>query len=272
MDIPIVVICHNNHEYLENTLKQLKKFPHYYKNIIILNSNSTRPDTLEYLKHVDVKIHNNTKNEGPWITPNINRALYNQLPNKYILTDPDLEFNKNLPSNFIEILDKLGDTYNACKIGFALDISDFNLMHQVSYYPNYTISTWEQQFWKDKINNENYEMYYAAIDTTFCLCNKVIRNGYNIRVAGNFTAKHLPWYVQNDVLTIYDRFLIYTNQTKISTISHIDVAHINQNFYNIQKNQTQIFIKKIMKIQTLTFGQIYTKIGNMKLFLFLINI
>lgn len=53
-----------------------------------------------------------------------NVDLYNYLPEKFILTDPDLEFNENLPSNFIDILVDISENYQCYKVGFALDISD----------------------------------------------------------------------------------------------------------------------------------------------------
>ena len=58
------------------------------------------------------------------------------------------------------------------------------------------IYDWESQFWNNKIIDKNYELYKANIDTTFCLINNnYINNGTsNIRIAGEFTAKHLPWY------------------------------------------------------------------------------
>ena len=37
----------------------------------------------------------------------MNSNIYNSLPDKFILTDPDLQFNENLPNNFIEILIEL---------------------------------------------------------------------------------------------------------------------------------------------------------------------
>ena len=102
MDIPILVICHNNYKYVDNTLKQIKNINNnYYKNIQILDNLSTDEKTIDYLKTVDCNVIYNKTNSGPWINSNNNSHIYNNLPNKFIITDPDLEFNKNLPSNFI---------------------------------------------------------------------------------------------------------------------------------------------------------------------------
>ena len=101
MDIPIVIICYNNYMYVENTLKQIASInKDYYTNIIILNNMSTCSDTISYLNKVDVRVINNVGNFGPWITPTNNRQLYDLLPDKYIITDPDLKLNPNIPKLF----------------------------------------------------------------------------------------------------------------------------------------------------------------------------
>ena len=126
MRIPIIVICYNNYRYVKNTLSQILKINReYYNNIMILNNKSTCLHTINFLNGVDVPVINNSTNNGPWITKYKNPHIYNRLPNKFIITDPDLKFNENIPNNFIEILSNLSDKYGASKIGFALNISDY---------------------------------------------------------------------------------------------------------------------------------------------------
>ena len=111
MNIPIIIVCYNNYKYVNHTLTQLKKINNdYYKNIIILNNSSNCVDTINFLKSVDVKVINNNNN-GPWINNYNNKHIYDILPNKFILTDPDLKINENIPNNFIEILSELSDKY-----------------------------------------------------------------------------------------------------------------------------------------------------------------
>jgi hypothetical protein len=172
MNIPIIVVCHNNYKYVKNTLLQILKInKEYYKNILILNNSSNCQETINYLNNVDVKVMNN-KNNGPWITQTVNNHIWNILPNKFILTDPDLEFNENIPINFIEILTELSDKYKSYKIGFALDINDYDEMYQTLYHQNKTIYDWEKKYWMNKIDDHYYELYNAPIDTTFSLINK----------------------------------------------------------------------------------------------------
>ena len=45
--IPILIICHNNHVYVDNMIKQLKKInKDYLSTITIINNRSTNSDTI----------------------------------------------------------------------------------------------------------------------------------------------------------------------------------------------------------------------------------
>jgi len=129
--IPIIIITYNNYKYVENTIKQLIKInKDYENNIQILNNCSTCSDTIAYLKSLKYKIIENTGNHGPRVNKTDNRHIYDILPDKYILTDPDLEFNENMPSNYIEHLSKISDELNIFKLGLALDITDSDKFYQ----------------------------------------------------------------------------------------------------------------------------------------------
>lgn len=145
-----------------------------------------------------------------------------------IITDPDLEFNDKLPKNFVEILAILSDKYKCQKIGFALDISDCDKMYADIYLRGKTIHDWEIKFWARKIQEVElemeYEFYKASIDTTFCLYNKK-GTAFNIRIAGDFIAKHLPWYIN-----IYENYLLNTTNKSFSTTSNSITSYIDSNF------------------------------------------
>jgi hypothetical protein len=210
---------------------------------MIMDNHSTSNDTINFLKQIDIHVIYRKTNSYPLISQNYNTDLYNILPDKFILTDPDLEFNQALPYNFVEILCNLSDKYCCNKIGFALDISDFDIMFQGEYYTDYTIYDWEKQFWKNKIINSKYELYKADIDTTFVLINKKYLNDYNIRIAGEFVAKHLPWYIDNKINNIYESYLLYLQQTKISTIKNTILKYIETNYVKVYKNNEMFFIQ-----------------------------
>jgi FkbM family methyltransferase len=259
MDIPIVIVCYNNYRYVKNTLSQILRInKDYYKNIIILNNTSTCLDTIEYLKNlVDVRVINNTGNFGPWITPDNNTHIYNTLPDKFILTDPDLKLNKDIPSNFIEILANLSEKHKTAKIGLGLDISDHKQFYITTHCPgNVSIYEWEKRFWENKIDDDEYELYNADIDTTFCLINKTnISNSCDlkIRVGGNFTAKHIPWYRDNELYNVYDNYNNNINTTHISTMAKIIREYIESSYLRINKNSEFFFIENNINNPNLSF-------------------
>jgi hypothetical protein len=258
-DIPIVIICYNNYRYVENTLSQILRInKRYYNNIIILNNASTCDDTIRYLNRLrcggssgnsgnsSVSIINNIGNFGPWIAADNNNHIYNILPDKFVLTDPDLKLNENIPSNFIDILATLSDKYKTTKIGLALDITDHDQFYPTTeYMANQSICDWEKQFWKNKIDDPDYELYEADIDTTFCLINKSnLTTGIKIRVAGDFTARHIPWYIDNEIYNMYDNYAACINTTHISTIARIVKPYVEKNYLQIRK-KGELFLIKI---------------------------
>ena len=228
MYVPIVIVSYNNHFYVKNTVEQLLQIdPAFAQHIIVMDNNSSDTNTIDYLNEAgkDIRIVRNASNNGPWLTPHINADLYNSLPTKFILTDPDLEFNPHLPANFLDILLELSNTYNCSKIGFALKIDDSDKMYKGSYQLGRDIHSWESMFWVHKIDNPDYELYSADIDTTFYLHNKH-GNGSRIRIAGNFTARHLPFYINDGVLTNTDKYNMY-NSSKFSTIKPLFFNYYN---------------------------------------------
>ena len=229
--IPILIISYNNHKYVENTIRQIIHINASLENsITIIDNNSNDNDTLQYLKDIvsrysSIKVIYNSSNNGPWITDSQNVDIYNMMPDKFILTDPDLEFNTDLPANFIEILVELSNTYNCTKIGFALKIDDSDKMYKGPYQFEMDIHGWESQFWVHKIDNSQYELYSADIDTTFYLHNKY-GDGSRIRIAGNFTARHLPFYINDGILTNTDKYKMYID-SKFSTMKPLFLNHYN---------------------------------------------
>jgi len=246
LTIPIILICFNNHEYIEYAMKQAHHHAPYHK-IIIIDNCSTRPGTLDFLKHLETKattrlcVIRSPHNNGPWIYND--DYFWDMLPDYFILTDPDLEWNNNLPENFISILFDVMirlKEQRVGKIGFALDISEPEKMYPYKTYGHgdETIWEWESKFWTSPCDDPRpsesprfpIPMYYAAIDTTLALYDKSLMrdpNGFSmIRVAGDLTARHLPWYITpNPVLTIEQQCAIYKSQTYISSIAAFFLAY-----------------------------------------------
>jgi hypothetical protein len=198
-DIPIVVICWNNLTFVRNFVNQLKKYPN---KIILVDNNSTYQPLHEYYQTLEIELGD--KIEIKRLNENRGHTVYvdlqNELPDVFIISDPDLELHPSLPLDFSMILYDLSEKYKAYKVGSALDISDSDKFVTCNNYysSGTTIHEFEMQYWNDVIPDDEYILYRAGIDTTLCLINPkyftggLIGNG--IRVAGDFTVKHLPWY------------------------------------------------------------------------------
>lgn len=196
LNMTVVVPAFNNYTFVKNTVKQLEKFT---KNIVVVDNASTYQPLLDYYSteypYRLVKCAQNFKHHVAFRRDLLGITL---IDNKYLLTDPDLQFNPNLPDNFIEELFKISKRYQASKVGFALDIStDINpdlLFLDTHTGVKHTVVNWESRFWKNKKAND---IYVAAIDTIFCMFD-VASKGQHLRVAGNFTAQHIPWILNFD--------------------------------------------------------------------------
>jgi len=192
--LPVVVIAHNNLHFVKNFIEQLRKYPNP---IIIMDNKSNYEPLLEYYKEIQYEL--GSKLEIRYLNENYGSAVFirlkHELPRVYILSDPDLKLNPDMPINFGEIMYNLSNKHKAFKVGLALNISD---KHKFLTCSNYTggksIYDWEIKYWEDRIPDPEYELYRAKTDTTFCLINYNYPEENQIRIAGDFTAKHLPWY------------------------------------------------------------------------------
>ena len=192
-DIPIIVICYNTLHFISNFMKQLERFPNP---VVLVDNASTYPQLLEYYDKIQqewgdrLTIHRLDKNYGHWVYMTRSELF----PDIYVLSDPDLELNPKMPVDVVTRLLELSRLHHSRKIGLALDISQPELfVTNPNYYMEKNIQEWESQFWSHRCEHTDYELYFADIDTTFCLYHKH-NTGPCIRVAGDFMAKHLPWY------------------------------------------------------------------------------
>jgi hypothetical protein len=189
-NISVVIIGYNQYTYIKKMVEQVEKFTN---DIIIIDNNSNYPKLLDYYEtEYKYSLLKQEKNYGHKIME-IKQSLFNNLLGDiYILTDPDLEFNKSLPINFIDELVKISNYFQAEKVGFALLIDSPDIRQDVKSFGK-SIVEWEKQYWCYKLYYPNHEIYNSAIDTTFCLVNRQNKGGH-YRVAGDYVCKHLPWH------------------------------------------------------------------------------
>lgn len=220
--IPIVIVCFNNHIYVENTVRQITaKNPSYVENILIMDNASTDPDTRAYLDATPHKVARNQVNQGPWLNHFYNADVFKALPERYILTDADLELNKAMPENFIDHLVDVMNYTGAWIVGLALKHNDCDLP---SVFDN------ENQFWQTRIPHPTYELYNAGVDTTFALRDHR-GSQLSVRVAGDFTARHLPWYKEDGVMTIAEKYALYSScDRRFSSSANTILEYIEKDY------------------------------------------
>lgn len=188
-EIPVIINNRNRYSYLLRLIHWIEEAG--MKNIYIIDNDSTYPPLLEYYKSIPYTVFRLKENVGHmalWETEII-KSFDNSF---YIYSDPDILPSEECKHEFMQVLfDCLKKYTHIEKAGFALHIDDLP-----EHYSNkYKVMEWESQFWKTKLDDI---IYSASIDTTFALYRPYSGNSQNhfsaCRVAGKFTARHLPWY------------------------------------------------------------------------------
>jgi hypothetical protein len=200
------VVSHNNAVYVANTIKQ---FSRYGITPIVIDNASNR-ETLQLLAHIErsgtARIVYAKKNWGHKV--GFLKTLYDKLPNTFAYTDPDLQLNMNLPSNFLNILESVTERYRVYKAGFALDLLEGREIISVANAKNGDVRLWESQFWRKPLIHDTLEVWAADIDTTFAVYSKKFDLGRffdSVRVGGAFAAIHMPWFPEIDLFTELQR-------------------------------------------------------------------
>lgn len=218
---PLIIPTFNNPTFTKSFVEQSVNCG--FKNIVIYDNNSTFPKMLELLKDLEssCKIIRLEKNYGPHYilrTPEV----YESLPKFFCLSDPDVEYSKSLPEDFLEILLEISEKYKIGKVGFAMQVpkqEEFINPYMQLDDNLWKMEDWEKQFWKDKIGSwRGNDLYDATLDTHFALYNKKYfdpQDRYKaIRVAGDLTSRHLGLYKEAGIPKEEEEF--YRNSAKYS--------------------------------------------------------
>jgi len=210
--IPVILVSYNNGTYVKNMVSQLVE---YQIQPIVIDNNSSDATTLKILKKINnesmAKIAYSDINFGHMV--GFLDPIYELLPEVFAYSDPDLQLNENLPKDFLTKLSNLTESYQAYKAGFALTLIKNEEIIDV-YYPikstkpfqyskQFTIREYEQRYWRKQLLHKNLEIFCAPIDTTFAVYRKSNFEGNfydGVRVAGDFTAIHMPWFPKIDLM------------------------------------------------------------------------
>jgi hypothetical protein len=186
--------------------------------IVLLDNNSTHPLLLRMYDALEgdatVAVVRLKSNHGH----DVLKFVYDYLPDIFAYTDPDLQI-PTLESRMLDVLAELTNEYRVGKAGVALDISAAaNISSSLRRRPPWgqtsmSVVEWEERYWKERLQSTQYPhliIYKAAVDTTFAVYNKkYFRHDdtrYDaVRVAGTFTAVHLPWIGPNADTSYYQQ-------------------------------------------------------------------
>lgn len=225
LTIPVIIINYNRLADLKMLITFLKERNH--KNIVIVDNNSSYPPLLEYYKEIepDITIERMDRNYGHMVFWE-NKDLYKKYSSGYhIITDSDIIPNEALPVDYVkQLIDILDKNKDITKVGFALKIDDIP-----DYYQHKSkVLEWERRHWENSVG-EN--LYRNELDTTFALYPPRYQYDLNnfyfaIRVAGDFTARHNGWYINNQNLTEEEAF--YFQTASDSNSWKIDIKSIKQ--------------------------------------------
>jgi hypothetical protein len=202
LKIPVLICSYNRYHFLKKIIRQLNKL-----NIkpIIIDNNSTQKKLLNFYKNKKYKknfyLLKLNKNYGPSII--YENFIFNNIPRYFAYTDPDIEINKSIKKNFLEILKKYSEKYKIQKVGFA--INDKNLKNikiriggrnKKNKIIEKIISLKKIMKKNKRIIESNPVIYKTKIDTTFALYNKKYMKKDKLdalSLGDEFTCKHLPW-------------------------------------------------------------------------------
>ena len=210
---PVVVVSYNNGVYAAHLTGQLNR---YGITPIIIDNCSSSASTRSILSDLEqkgnavvVRSRYNFGHEVGFLQP-----VYDVLPEIFCYTDPDIQLNERLPHDFIDTLIKLTSEFKVYKAGFALALDGHGPIKNIKIHSRHTkpflfdehlsIQEFESRYWVKRLRHDTLEIYAAPIDTTFAAYRKSNYFGDfhdAIRVAGDFSAVHLPWF---DDLDLFD--------------------------------------------------------------------
>lgn len=184
--IPIVINNRNRLTTTRNLADSIRKLGNY--EVIILDNASTYPPLLDWYDTCTYEIVRETVNHGQLAI--YNSGLINRWPIQswVAYTDSDIELGSETPANFADRLCRIGDKYSINKVGLALRIDDIPDNDENQKW----VKQWESRFWTHEVEPL---VYTSELDTTFGVIKVGIPFQYHaLRVGGNMTCRHLPWY------------------------------------------------------------------------------
>ncbi len=221
--LPIIINNFNRLTTLKLLIDWLTKYG--YKNIVILDNQSTYQPLLDFYQMTDVKVIRLKENFGHlafWKS-----GLYHKYKWKFfVYTDSDVLPIVECPKDFLNTFyQTLVNDLNLKKVGFSIKIDDlpdhFSFKEKVVEY--------EKKYWEKTYHDLAFD---APIDTTFALYKPFTSLKFGeiytqkaIRMAPPYSVRHLPWYNNSNQLNEEEA---YYSQNSNSSSSISNQIHGNQ--------------------------------------------
>lgn len=203
MQIPIII---NNRNRLTTTKRLVADLNNLgYTDIYILDNASTYEPLLEWYRQCPATVEYIGRNMGHkalWEYGILN--MFKKCP-FVVYTDSDIELNSATPAGFIEQMVGIAGDTGVEKVGLAIRIDDIPPTPA-----NQRVYNIERRYWANKVDHPTHEVYEAIVDTSFCIVRP--DSSYNwstkaVRVAGNLTCTHRPWYLDYDNLDAEEQYV-----------------------------------------------------------------
>lgn len=227
--IPIFIFSFNRLSALRESISSFRKLSPQPK-IVIHDTGSTYAPLLDYLTFLENdgvivyrnRPHIDTQSKLNLISDTIGDYFSRNNQSNYAVTDPDVAFSDECPSNVLMLYSDLLEKFpDATGVGPMLRIDDLPDAYPLKAR---VIKRHTEQFYaKEPLYTEwrgiNIAYQYNYIDTTFGLYragSRFERASRSIRVYGPYWARHLDWYIDPSCLTEDQK--LYLSQA--SDVSH----------------------------------------------------
>ena len=204
-DIPIFINARDRVGVMKNLIEWLLDAG--YKNLLILDNDSTYPKLLEYYSELEkiseVKVIRLKKNLGYKALWKSNILEKLNISTPYVYTDPDVVPSENCPKDFVLTLYEILKSHSEFrKVGPALVWED------ITFYDKDFWQRQEKNFEQQARINELFG--YANIDTTFAIYSNTRSYSlrFSLRTLENLRVKHLPWYFDYENLPDDEKYYL----------------------------------------------------------------
>lgn len=214
--IPIYINVYNRLTTTRNLVNQVKRLPDAQP--VIIDNDSDYSPLLEWYATNPcdiVRLKENLGHHAPWISG----VIANDDASRYVVTDCDIDI-EGVPTDVLSVLQepfcwRFG---KPIKSGLALRINDLPPWQDA-------VMRWESRWWM-KYSRMDRRFYNAAIDTTFAMYEQStpihlatsVVNALSVRLAGDYQARHMPWYLDCENLDEENRHYFATANTSNSWV------------------------------------------------------